>query len=207
MRVLCVSGPSGSGKTTLMERLLPLLPLPPTRVALLKHTHHRLDWHPVEKDSTRMWETGAAAVGVVDPAQSAFFHRREDEAPADRSRPAWSTLDLVAACHRLPGAVELVLAEGWSGARAPRIWMTGAEPGAGDDPPPVTRAVVTVGDRLDAWRAWAGEGRSAPGGADSTLAVLARDEVEPLAERVLRWAVPVAELPLGPTGRHGPRPT
>lgn len=191
MRVLCVSGPSGSGKTTLVERLLPLLPLPPGRIALLKHTHHRLDWHPEDKDSTRMWETGAAAVGVVDPGQSAFFQRREDEGPRDPSRPAWSTFDLVSACHRLPGSVELVLAEGWSGARAPRIWVTAGDPDPVDGPPPVTRAVVTLPRRLEAWRAWAEEG-GAP------LPVHDRDAVEILAGRVLRWATPVAELPLGP---------
>lgn len=193
MKILCLSGPSGSGKTTLLERLLPLLPLSPAHVALLKHTHHRLDWHPDGKDSTRMWETGAAAVGVVDPRQSAFFHRREEETPEDRERPAWSTLDLVTACHRLPGAVELVLAEGWTGARAPRIWVTRREPDPPDGPPPVTRAVVTEGERLEAWRAWAES-------ADAPLAVHGRDEVETLAGHVLRWAVPVAELPVGPTG-------
>ena len=191
MRVLCVSGPSGSGKTTLLERLLPLLPLPAASIALLKHTHHRLDWHPEGKDSTRMWETGASAVGVVDPGQAAFFQRREEETPADRERPAWSTFDLVSACHRLPGGVELVLAEGWSGARAPRIWVTGRGPGTGDDPPPVTRAVVTLPDELDAWSAWAEEG-------GSPLPVHPRDEVETLAGRILRWAAPVSELPLGP---------
>lgn len=197
MKVLCVSGPSGSGKTTLLERLLPLLPLTPDRIALLKHTHHRLDWHPEAKDSTRMWETGAAAVGVVDPGQSAFFHRREEDAARDRERPAWSTFHLVSACHRLPGAVELVLAEGWSGARAPRIWVTVAEPGDGDGPPPVTRAVVTGSDALDAWSAWAEEG-------DAVLPVHVRDEVETLAGRVLRWAAPVAELPLGSSAGQSP---
>lgn len=192
MKVLCVSGPSGSGKTTLVERLVPLLPLPPERIALLKHTHHDLDWHPDGKDSTRMWETGAAAVAVVDPGQSAFFHRRgEEEAGRSRDRPAWSTFHLVSACHHVPGSVELVLAEGWSAARAPRIWVTVADPDAGDDPPPVTRAVVTVPRRLAAWTAWAEEG-------GDPLPVLERDGVEALAGRVLRWAAPVAELPLGP---------
>lgn len=191
MKVLCVSGPSGSGKTTLLERLVPLLPLPPARIALLKHTHHRLDWHPEHKDSTRMWRTGAAAVGVVDPGQAAFFQRRGEEAPEDRDRPAWSTLDLMSACHRLPGAVELVLAEGWTGARAPRIWVTRHGPDEADGPPPGTRAVVTVPERRAAWEAWAV-------GSDAPLPVHGRDDVETLAGRVLRWAVPVAELPLGP---------
>lgn len=191
MRILCVSGPSGSGKTTLLESLLPLLPLPPERIALLKHTHHRLDWHPQGKDSTRMWRTGVEAVGVVDPVQCAFFHRREEETPEDRQRPAWSTLDLVSACHRLPGGSELVLAEGWTGARAPRIWVTRLGPDGADGPPPVTRAVVTSTERLEAWNAWADE-------VEPSLPVHGRDEVETLAGHVLRWAVPVAELPLGP---------
>ncbi len=191
MKVLCVSGPSGSGKTTLVEHLVPLLPLPPERIALLKHTHHRLDWHPDGKDSTRMWETGATAVGVVDPGQAAFFQRRGAESPEDRDRPAWNTFQLVSACHRLPGGVEVVLAEGWSAARAPRIWVTADGPDDGRDPPPVTRAVVTVPERGEVWRAWA-EQRGAP------LPVHDRDDVEVLAGRVLRWAAPVAELPLGP---------
>ena len=91
-------------------------------------------------------------------------------------------------------AVELVLAEGWSGARAPRIWVAAEAPEGGDGPPPVTRAVVTPSDAREAWSAWAGEG-------DAPLPVHGRDDVETLAGRVLRWAAPVAELPLGPSGQ------
>ena len=77
MRILCFTGDSGAGKTTLIERLLSHLPLDPASVGILKHTHHRLDWHPPGKDTTRFWQTGVGSVAVVDPAQIACFQRAD----------------------------------------------------------------------------------------------------------------------------------
>lgn len=199
MKILCVAGPSGSGKTTLLERLLPLLPVPRDRVGLLKHTHHRLDWHPPEKDSTRMWASGVGAVGVVDPDQGAFFVRRGsgpaagrgvEDAPGTGTRPAWTTLELVTACRRLPGSIELVLAEGWSRAAAPKLWVVDRAPGSDDaEPPPFIRAVVTAAERVEAWR----EGTGVP--------VFSRDEPEAVAAMLPGWTVALAELPIaGPEG-------
>ncbi len=66
-RILCFVGHSGAGKTTLIEGLIPHLPVEAGRVAILKQSHHTLEWHPREKDSTRFWDTGVVAVGVADP--------------------------------------------------------------------------------------------------------------------------------------------
>lgn len=194
MKILCVAGPSGSGKTTLLERIVPLLPFARHRVALLKHTHHRLDWHPPEKDSTRLWELGVGAVGVVDPEQDAYFLRRGSGAGSaggrgPEARPGWTTLELLAACHRLPGSIELVLAEGWRRAAAPKLWVADREPGEGGAVPTFTRAVVTQAERVEAWR----------GATD--VPVLSRDAPEAVAERLPGWAVALAELPIaGPAG-------
>lgn len=62
MYVLGVAGYSGSGKTTLLEKLIPLLCAAGVDVAVIKHTHHDVDWDQPGKDSWRHREAGAAQV-------------------------------------------------------------------------------------------------------------------------------------------------
>lgn len=206
-RVLCVAGPSGSGKTRLLRRLLPRLPLPPDRVGVLKHTHHALDWHPAGKDSAVLWAAGPAALGVAGPDQTAVFIRtgrprpgrasasepdsaQEGSAPGDPDGEAAppdepadrATRELAAACRRLPGELELILAEGYRTARAPTIW-TAAGPPDSAPPAPGVRAVVVPAGRTAAWAA-----------AHPEAEVRSREEAGDLAARVPAWAVPVAEL-------------
>ena len=63
--VLGVAGRSGSGKTTLIERLLPLLKGEGLKVAVIKHTHHDLDFDVPGKDSYRFKRAGAATSVLV----------------------------------------------------------------------------------------------------------------------------------------------
>ncbi|WP_062788941.1 molybdopterin-guanine dinucleotide biosynthesis protein B [Aquitalea pelogenes] len=62
MYVLGVAGYSGSGKTTLLEEIIPLLCAAGVDVAVIKHTHHDVDWDQPGKDSWRHREAGAAQV-------------------------------------------------------------------------------------------------------------------------------------------------
>ncbi|MBV8681176.1 MAG: molybdopterin-guanine dinucleotide biosynthesis protein B [Aquitalea sp.] len=62
MLVLGVAGYSGSGKTTLLEKVIPLLCAAGVDVAVIKHTHHDVDWDRPGKDSWRHREAGARQV-------------------------------------------------------------------------------------------------------------------------------------------------
>lgn len=182
-RVLCVAGESGSGKTTLIRRLVGRLPVPPHRMGLVKHTHHPIDWHPAGKDSGVLWDRGPAALGVAGPDQTALFLRHDVDPHAGPGRPD-ATRRLIGTCRRLPGDLELVLAEGFEGADAPTLWMAG--PTVEDPAVPGLRAVAATAEERGAWEA---HGPDVP--------VLVRDDVDVLAARVMEWAVPLEELPIG----------
>lgn len=168
-RVLCVAGPSGSGKTTILRGLVPHLPVPRSRLGLLKHTHHRIEWHPEGKDSRLLWELGAGALGVVGPERTALFLPEDVEEDATR--------ELVRACSRLPGGLHLVLAEGFTEAEAPTLWVDarGAAP-ADLDVPGLRGVAVPAGD-VGSWKE-----------ADPGVPVFSRDDVEELAARAAGWA-------------------
>jgi molybdopterin-guanine dinucleotide biosynthesis protein len=211
-RVLCVSGDSGSGKTALIRRLLPRLARPRDEIAVVKHTHHAIDWHPAGKDSAALWDAGPAVLAVAGPDQTAMFEReaaapssarpaasappetREGEttgrggdgAPAaDPDARAAATRRLVRVCRRLPAGIRLVLAEGFRDARAPALWTAAGPPGPGRVPPGVVAAVVPAGDRERWTERHAG------------TEVLSREDADAIAARVGDWAEPVAELTRG----------
>lgn len=190
-----MAGASGTGKTTLLGRLLDQLPTDRSRVGVIKHTHHELDWHPKAKDSSRYWEAGAGAVVVVDPLQVATF-TRVPAAPDPRCTPTGPDLDsesvrqtrsLLDACIALPASIEIVLAEGWSRSRVPKVWFTEA---FGDVPPfdqvPMIRAIVSAEQGAN--------GQAASAYADGVLPVYSRNDVSELAAGIWEWAEPVSEL-------------
>ena len=67
MKALGVVGYSGSGKTTLLCALIPLLRGYGLKVAVVKSTHHDVDWDTPGKDSYRLREAGADAVLLQGP--------------------------------------------------------------------------------------------------------------------------------------------
>lgn len=193
-RVLCVSGDSGTGKTTLVRHLLARLPRPLAETAVVKHTHHPVDWHPAGKDSALLWDAGPEALAVAGPDQTALFERAgrpgNDGGDGGRRRDGddagtAATRRLARVCRRLPPEVRLVLAEGFRDARAPKIWTVAGPPGPGRPPPGVV-AVVAPAAHRDRWREEHG-----------ATEVFARDEADAVAARVGEWAAPVAGL----TGR------
>ena len=168
-RILCVAGPSGSGKTTLIAGIVPRLPVPRARLGVLKHTHHRIEWHPEGKDSRRLRDLEPGALGVVGPDRTAVFLSEDEEEDATRQ--------LLRACSRLPRGLQLVLAEGFTGADAPTIWVdAGGGPPEGLDVPGLRGVAVPAGDV----RSWQEAGVEVP--------VFSRDDLEELAARAAGWA-------------------
>lgn len=199
MRVLCVVGKSGSGKTSLIERIVSHLPLHRAKVGLLKHTHHRLNWHPPGKDSSRFWNLGVRSVVVADPYQLACFHRaarmtlatstdldqRQETAGDQGQTEAGSTTkELVAACQLFPHEVKLVLAEGYWSASASKLWLAGdAGHCEKQSAPPGTRGIVVRGQLAQR------KAREV-----TRLPVFLSDDAHAIAERVWDWAVSVDSL-------------
>lgn len=196
--VLCIAGDSGAGKTTLIEGLMCQPALLGRRIGLIKHTHHRLDWHPPAKDSTRFWKTRAEGVVVVDPTQSACFRRprrseRVPQEPDPGPHPEWDrgarkiesdTRALANACRLLESDVDLILAEGFSSAAAPRLWVTIVPPD-GQSPRAPSGAVVTTRGLIMSWAQ-----------AHPRLEIFDRNDHAGVAAAALRWASDLRDLAL-----------
>lgn len=106
-------GASGSGKTTLITALVPLLARAGLRVAVLKHAHHGFDIDRPGKDSYRAREAGAAQVLVASRDRWVLM----GEHPRGLTEPPFGEL-----LGRFdPAAIDLVLAEGFSGEAYPKI--------------------------------------------------------------------------------------
>ena len=109
MRVLGFAGYSGSGKTTLLEKLIPRLTARGLRVAVVKHTHHDVDWDTPGKDSWRHRQAGATKCCWPRPAAACWW-RNWRTAMICRWPPTWR-------CW----VCDLVLAEGFKHEAIPKI--------------------------------------------------------------------------------------
>ncbi|RXZ42074.1 molybdopterin-guanine dinucleotide biosynthesis protein B [Crenobacter cavernae] len=110
MKILAISGYSGCGKTTLITRLIPLLKAAGLSVAVIKHTHHDVEWDAPGKDSYRHREAGARQVMLVTPTMR---FSAEPLAEAD-AVPLIAHVAALSPC-------DLVLAEGFKHEPVPRI--------------------------------------------------------------------------------------
>jgi molybdopterin-guanine dinucleotide biosynthesis adapter protein len=105
--IVAFSGPSGSGKTTVLLALVRELRRRGLRVAAVKHSGHPHGFDVPGKDSDRLLRAGAVGVAVQGKTQMALF--RPPLPGGAAAIAAW-----------LPPA-DLVLVEGWKGARLPRV--------------------------------------------------------------------------------------
>ncbi|MGE4553820.1 MAG: molybdopterin-guanine dinucleotide biosynthesis protein B [Desulfovibrionaceae bacterium] len=116
VRLICISGKKGCGKTTVMEGLLPELGRRGCTVGTLKNDHHGFELDTPGKDTWRHKRAGAAGALILGPGRIGLVldlpggdagepHRPD---PADLARRYFAHLDLV-------------LAEGFSAADAPKI--------------------------------------------------------------------------------------
>ncbi|MEJ2683795.1 MAG: molybdopterin-guanine dinucleotide biosynthesis protein B [Candidatus Sulfobium sp.] len=114
--VLGIGGYSGTGKTTLIEEALVHLKREGLFVGVVKHTaHHKLSPDTEKKDTARFYRAGADFVFACDDEQAFARYPRKD-----------AGIDHV--LDRLPGALDLVLVEGFkahTGLR--RVWLATAK--------------------------------------------------------------------------------
>ncbi|MCR2830568.1 molybdopterin-guanine dinucleotide biosynthesis protein B [Acidithiobacillus ferrooxidans] len=135
MKALGVVGYSGSGKTTLLCALIPLLRGYGLKVAVVKSTHHDVDWDAPGKDSYRLREAGADVVLLQGPKR--WF----------MTRPAPTEVSLETIRASLQPLPDLLLMEGNKALAVPKIEVHRRDLGrpllAPDDP--CIMAVATDG--------------------------------------------------------------
>ena len=169
MRIIGLAGWSGSGKTTLLAKVIPRLVVRGLRVSTLKHAHHAFDVDQPGKDSHTHRMAGATEVLVSSANRWALVHELRGDAE----------LTLAALLTRL-SPVDLVLVEGYK--REPHPKLEVHRPSLGkplihpDDP-----AIVAVAsdEPLPAAR----------------VAVIDLDDVEGIAEFLIRHAAPIHAVP------------
>jgi molybdopterin-guanine dinucleotide biosynthesis protein B len=169
MRIIGLAGWSGSGKTTLITKLIPSLRARGLRVSTLKHAHHGFDLDKPGKDSFVHRESGATEVIISSARRWAILHELRDE-------EEWNMADLVAKMS----PVDLVLVEGFKRDAFPKLEIHRAANGKpllhNEDPGIVAIAADTA----------------LP---DATVPVVDLNDIEGIADLLLKHAVPIAELP------------
>jgi molybdopterin-guanine dinucleotide biosynthesis protein B len=166
MRIIGLAGWSGSGKTTLLIKVIPRLLARGLKVSTLKHAHHTFDIDQPGKDSHSHRLAGATEVLVGAASRWALVHELRGEAEPT-----------LAALLRRLSPVDLVLVEGYKRERHPKLEVHRAATGKPllhpDDP-----AIVAVAsdEPLPAAR----------------VPVIDLDDVERIAEALVRHAAPVA---------------
>ena len=111
--LLAFSAYSGSGKTTLLEKVVPELRKLGLRIAMIKHTHHKVDLDQPGKDSYRMREAGANPVMIASKKRWALLFENDNE----QDEPQLS--ELVAQLN--PAMFDLLLVEGFKHESIPKI--------------------------------------------------------------------------------------
>lgn len=122
--VLCVIGPSESGKTRLIEHLVSALSNRGYRLGTAKHAAHGFEIDRPGTDSERLSRSGASMVALVSPGGAAVLFPNLEVDDLE-------SLDAILAHQPYP--VDLVLAEGFSHSRFPKIVFNGEPDGSGDD--------------------------------------------------------------------------
>ncbi len=105
--VICIVGRSQSGKTTLIEKLIPELNRRGYRIGTIKHSHHIFDFDKTGKDSWRHKDAGAETVIIASPGKIAMVKNDTE-----------GTLE---GLIKFFEDVDLVITEGYKGARRPKI--------------------------------------------------------------------------------------
>ena len=121
--IVCFVARSGTGKTTFLEKLIPRLKAHGLRIGVLKHHAHATAFDVPGKDSYRLARAGADTVVGSCALQVAVFHQIAGPTDPD---------ELV---QRYLTDVDLVLAEGFSYSRHPKIEVRRAAASADDADP------------------------------------------------------------------------
>ena len=168
MRIIGLAGWSGSGKTTLITKVIPRLLARGVSVSTLKHAHHGFDLDQPGKDLFFHRAAGATEVVISSAKRFAILHEL-------RGEPEWDLPDLVAKIS----PVDLVLVEGYKRDPFPKLEIhraaNGKPPIHPDDP-----HVVAIAADIPL--------------PDVKLPVVDLDDIEAIADLLLKYAVPVAAL-------------
>src|SRR5574340_1212300 len=168
MRLIGLAGWSGSGKTTLITKVLPVLIGRGLTVSTLKHAHHGFDLDQPGKDSFMHRAAGATEVVISSAKRWAILHelRGEDE---------WNLGDLVAKIS----PVDMVLVEGYKRDAFPKLEIYRAANGKPLIHPEDPHVVAVASDV------------ALP---QAKVPRVALDDIDAIAELLIRHAVPVATL-------------
>jgi molybdopterin-guanine dinucleotide biosynthesis protein B len=168
MRIIGLAGWSGSGKTTLVTKVLPVLIGRGLKVSTLKHAHHGFDLDRPGKDSFMHRAAGASEVIISSAKRWAVLHEL-------RAEPEW---DMPALLRKI-SPVNLVLVEGYKRESFPKIEIYRAANGKpllhGED-----RFIVAVASDTPL--------------PDVTLPVIDLNDIEAVADALLKHAVPIEKV-------------
>jgi molybdopterin-guanine dinucleotide biosynthesis protein B len=174
MRIIGLAGWSGSGKTTLITKVIPRLMARGLTVSTLKHAHHGFDLDQPGKDSFFHRAAGATEVVISSAKRFAILHEL-------RGEPEWDLPDLVAKIS----PVDLVLVEGYKRDAFPKLEIHRVANGKPliqpDDP-----HVVAIASDVRV--------------AEAKVPLVDLDDIEAIADLLVKHAVPVDEL--GRATRH-----
>ena len=130
--MVCFVGKSNSGKTTIVTKVIAELKRRELRVAAIKHSHHAGEFDQPGKDSWRMAEAGADAIGYVSPQRTFVLINTERETPVDHLTKFFIDFDIV-------------VMEGFKSGTAPRIEVV-REANGGKLVCPVNELLAIVSD-------------------------------------------------------------
>jgi molybdopterin-guanine dinucleotide biosynthesis protein B len=171
MRIIGLAGWSGAGKTTLLTKVIPRLIARGVRVSTLKHAHHSFDIDQPGKDSYSHRMAGATEVLVGAASRWALVHELRDE-----NEPPLRVL-----LSKL-SPVDLVIIEGYKREGHPKLEIFRAAVGKTLMHPGDPQIVAIASDV------------PLP---SATVPVVSIDDVEAVAEVVLKHAAPLAALVSG----------
>ena len=107
--VIAIVGKSGAGKTVIMEKLITEFKARGYRVGAVKHAHQTVELDAPGKDTWRFSQAGCDAVAVSSPSRITIFNNLDHE-------PLLEETVLL-----LGENYDIILAEGFKTARAPKI--------------------------------------------------------------------------------------
>ena len=168
MRIVGLAGWSGSGKTTLITKLIPCLLSRGVRVSTLKHAHHGFDLDRPGKDSFMHRTAGATEVIISSAKRWAILHELRE------AKPEWDMAALVAKMS----PVDLVLVEGFKRDAFPKLEIHRIANGKPLLYPQDSHIVAVASDS------------ALP---ETPLPVLDLNDIEPIANLLLKRAVSIAD--------------
>ena len=136
--VVCIVGKSNVGKTTLVGSLISEFKWRGYRVATVKHSPRGFELDQAKKDSWRHIHAGSDAVVISSPQKLALVR------PQDHDAPLTEILDLIGEDF------DIVLAEGFKKAGAPKIEVHGKRSETGFVCTPEELIAVVTDAPLDA---------------------------------------------------------